>query len=70
MREQISYGGRDSGKSAKRYSEMIANNDYPASVNLFQKNEINTLWETGKTMSAINKLQTILEPGRSGKTLL
>lgn len=55
---------------AKDYSQMIANNNYPQTINLFQKNEINMLWQRGKTMQAINKLQSLLEPGRSGKTLL
>lgn len=56
---------------AKDYSQMIANNDYPETINLFQKNEINTLWQSGKTMQAVNKLQALLEPNKkSGKTLL
>lgn len=55
---------------AKDYSQMIADNAYPETINIFQKNEINTLWQSGKTMQAINRLQSILEPTKPGKTLL
>lgn len=58
---EISVGGRSTGKTARAYSEMIASENYPSEVNSFQQNEIKQLWQTGNTMSAIQKLQSILE---------
>ncbi len=70
MENVINVGGRDWGKTAASYSKMIDDKSYPASVNSFQQNEINILWDKGNRMAAIKKLQDLLEPKRVGKTLL
>lgn len=70
IKNEVLTGGRGGGKMASYFSDIIESGRYPSQVNLFQKNEINTLWEQGSTMSAIQKLQSILEPVWSGKTLL
>ena len=69
-KHDISVGGRSTGKTAKVYSEMIASGNYPSEVSQFQQNEIKQLWQKGSVMQAINKLQSILEPQKPGKTLL
>ena len=63
-------GGRGYGKSAAQYTQIIESGQYPSSVGLSQQNELSKLWNEGKRMDAIKKLQDILEPARGGKTLL
>lgn len=68
---EISKGGRSVGKTARNYSEMIASGQFPSQINSFQKEEIIKMWMSGSTMSAIKKLQDILEYSpKSGKTFL
>lgn len=70
IKNEVLIGGRGGGKMALYYTGIIQSGEYPAQVNSFQANEINTLWATGKTMAAVQKLQSILEPVKAGKTLL
>jgi hypothetical protein len=70
LKKTIEIGGRGYGKSATQYTQIIESGQYPLSVNSFHQNELAKMWKDGKRMEAIKYLQDIIEPARSGKSLL